>query len=117
MSKSKHAPLPASLLRDPIHFLALGFGAGLSPLAPGTAGTLVAVPLVIFIGSFGWTVHAVVTVFLCVVGVFICDLSAKKMQVHDHPGIRCGPLIGHCQTLADPGGRSQTSWRPRNYAG
>jgi phosphatidylglycerophosphatase A len=99
MSKSKHAPLSASLLRDPIHFLALGFGAGLSPRAPGTAGTLVAVPLVMFIGSFGWTVHAVVTVLLCIVGVVICDLSAKKMQVHDHPGIVWDEIAGFAITM------------------
>ena len=30
---------------NPLHLLAFGLGAGLSPLAPGTAGTLVAIPL------------------------------------------------------------------------
>ena len=33
------------LLRHPAHFLALGFGAGLAPFAPGTFGTLVAIPI------------------------------------------------------------------------
>ena len=32
-------------LLNPVHFLALGFGSGLSPKAPGTFGTLAAVPL------------------------------------------------------------------------
>ncbi|MGL5399275.1 MAG: phosphatidylglycerophosphatase A, partial [Plesiomonas shigelloides] len=27
-------------LRNPVHFLALGFGSGLSPVVPGTMGTL-----------------------------------------------------------------------------
>ena len=33
-------PTVAFLLAHPAHFIALGFGAGLSPKAPGTAGTL-----------------------------------------------------------------------------
>jgi phosphatidylglycerophosphatase A len=33
------------LVRHPAHFLALGFGAGLAPFAPGTFGTLVAIPI------------------------------------------------------------------------
>ena len=35
-------PTPRLLLSHPAHFLSLGFGAGLSPWAPGTAGTLLA---------------------------------------------------------------------------
>jgi phosphatidylglycerophosphatase A len=42
----KGTPPPfAFLLRHPAHFVALGFGAGLAPVAPGTFGTLVAIPL------------------------------------------------------------------------
>mgnify|MGYP000926061617 CR=1 FL=1 len=33
------------LFASPVHFLALGFGSGLSPKAPGTAGSLAAVPI------------------------------------------------------------------------
>ena len=39
-------PLKKLSLSDPIHLMALGFGAGLSPKAPGTVGTIVAVPIV-----------------------------------------------------------------------
>ena len=41
----KKTPTLAFLFGHPAHFLALGFGAGLSPVAPGTVGTLVALPL------------------------------------------------------------------------
>ena len=33
------------MLQHPAHFIALGFGAGLAPAAPGTFGTLVAIPI------------------------------------------------------------------------
>ncbi|MBC7984164.1 MAG: phosphatidylglycerophosphatase A [Candidatus Obscuribacterales bacterium] len=95
----KHARLSPQLLRNPVHFLALGFGAGLSPWAPGTAGTLVAVPLIMFIGAFGASVHAAVTVLLCVSGMFICDISAKRLGVHDHPGIVWDEIAGFSITM------------------
>ena len=33
------------LLQHPAHFIALGFGSGLAPKAPGTFGTLAGMPL------------------------------------------------------------------------
>ena len=41
------------LVAHPAHFIALGFGAGLSPIAPGTVGTLVAVPLAVALKTYG----------------------------------------------------------------
>jgi phosphatidylglycerophosphatase A len=98
-AKHTHHRLSPHLLRDPIHFLALGFGAGLSPKAPGTMGTLVAVPLIMFIGSFGWHALAIATVLMSVSGVYICDVSAKKMGVHDHPGIVWDEFTGFAITM------------------
>ena len=40
-------PNLAFLFRHPAHFIALGFGAGLAPVAPGTFGTLVAIPIAV----------------------------------------------------------------------
>ncbi len=97
--KSARVVLSPRLLRDPIHFLALGFGAGLSPRAPGTAGTLVAVPLIMFIGSFGWNALAIAAVLMSVSGVYICGASAKKMGVHDHPGIVWDEFTGFAITM------------------
>jgi phosphatidylglycerophosphatase A len=91
--------LAPRLLRDPIHFLALGFGAGLSPKAPGTIGTLVSVPLIMFIGSFGWSSLATAAVLMSVSGVYICGASAKKLGVHDHPGIVWDEFTGFAITM------------------
>ena len=97
--KAKAGRLSPTLLRDPIHFLALGFGAGLSPWAPGTAGTLVAVPLIMFIASFGWYAHVFAALIICISGVFICDVSAKRLGVHDHPGIVWDEVGGFAITM------------------
>jgi phosphatidylglycerophosphatase A len=98
-SKAAYLRLEPKLLRNPIHFLALGFGAGLVPRAPGTAGTLVAVPLIMFIGSFGWNALAIAALLMSVSGVYICDASAKKMGVHDHPGIVWDEITGFAITM------------------
>ncbi len=54
-------PLPASLLREPVHLLALGFGAGLAPVAPGTFGSVVGLLLGLAIAPLGWWIAAAVT--------------------------------------------------------
>ena len=46
------APNAGFLLRHPAHFIALGFGAGLSPVAPGTLGTLLAIPLAALLRTY-----------------------------------------------------------------
>lgn len=75
----------AFLYAHPAHFLALGFGAGLSPKAPGTVGTLVALPLFALL-SGGPLYWLWVALFLAL-GVWACDVTGKALGVHDHGGI------------------------------
>jgi len=87
------------ILRDPVHFLAFGFGAGLSPVAPGTAGTLVAVPLVFAIMQLGPMVHSVFACVATLAGIYICGTSARRLQVHDHGGIVWDEICGYTVTM------------------
>lgn len=84
----------AALLKNPIHFLSLGFGTGLAPQAPGTFGTLAAIPVVVLAASLGLTGFIIATVVACVVGVFFCDYTAKAMGEHDHPAIVWDEIAG-----------------------
>ncbi|HEY0635606.1 MAG TPA: phosphatidylglycerophosphatase A [Gammaproteobacteria bacterium] len=106
MADKHSAPrLKAPLLRDPVHFLALGFGSGLAPFAPGTLGTLAAVPLYLLLQPLSLPIYVAVTALLFIVGVFICDLSARKLGVHDHPGIVWDEVVGYLVTMtAAPAG-------------
>jgi phosphatidylglycerophosphatase A len=74
-------------LRDPIHFMAFGLGTGLSPWAPGTVGTALAIPFawLMFGWPMAWRIAAVAVVV--VGGIFVCGQSAKRLGVHDHPAI------------------------------
>lgn len=85
---------PPALLREPVHLFAFGFGAGLSPYAPGTFGTLIAIPIVLFVMQFGLLAHLGFAIFASCLGVYICGESARRLGVHDHPGIVWDEITG-----------------------
>ena len=75
-------------------WLAFGFGSGLSPFAPGTAGSLVALPLA---WPLTWlplwpALGAVCLSF--VFGVWLCDRVGRRLGVHDHSGIVFDEFVG-----------------------
>jgi phosphatidylglycerophosphatase A len=89
ISTDKRGAIPAGFLtRHPAHFIALGFGAGLMPVVPGTAGTLLAYP--IFFLLFGtinpWAQFAVV-VLMFALGVWACAITGRNLGVADHGAI------------------------------
>lgn len=86
-------------LKDPVVFIALGLGSGLSPKAPGTAGTLAAVPLVYFLQQQTLLVYILVTLFVLATGSWVCGYAAKKLQVHDHSGIVYDEVAGFLITM------------------
>ncbi|WP_435276574.1 phosphatidylglycerophosphatase A [Psychrobium sp. nBUS_13] len=86
-------------LKNPIHFLALGFGSGLAPKAPGTFGTLAALPLYFIMMNLSLPVFIVITLIITVVGFWICDIAAKDMQVHDHGAIVWDEVAGMLITM------------------
>ena len=92
-------PLKLGDLRHPVHFLALGLGSGLSPKAPGTMGTIAAVPFVLLWQQLPWWGFALVVLLACGVGVWICDVAARNLGVHDHPGIVWDEFAGYWLTM------------------
>jgi len=81
-------------LRDPVHFVALGFGAGLAPVAPGTFGSLVGLALALALAPLGliWNLAAIALVVAA--GIWICGESARRLGVHDHPAIVWDEVAG-----------------------
>ena len=72
----------------PAHFVAFGFGAGLSPFAPGTAGTLVGFPLFWLVGPrySPWEMLVLVAV-LFAIGVWACGVTGRNLGISDHGGM------------------------------
>ena len=75
-------------------FLALGFGSGLARKAPGTFGTLAAVPLVALLLWAGNTYLLVFVILGALLGVYICERTTKDIGVHDHGAIVWDEIIG-----------------------
>ena len=90
---------PKVVLRDPVHLLAFGFGSGLSPKAPGTVGTLVALPLVFGLMHLPLLLYLCCVVMLCVVGIYVCGESARRLNAHDHSGIVLDEFAGMAITM------------------
>ena len=88
-----------SLGRDPVNWLAFGFGAGLAPKAPGTVGTLLALPVAWLTLDLGTSVQTAVALLLIVSGIWICGASARRIGVHDHGGIVWDEIAGMYLTL------------------
>lgn len=90
------APTP---FRSPVQFLAFGFGSGLSPKAPGTVGTLAAVPVYLLVADWPLWAYSLLVLAAAVVGVWICQRASDQLQVHDHPGIVWDEFVGYWITM------------------
>jgi len=88
------------LLAHPAHFLALGFGSGLSPKAPGTAGTVAAIPVYLLIVALGNDyLYAVITLLVIGTGFWICGFTERKLGAHDHASIVWDEIAGFLITM------------------
>jgi len=86
-------------LKQPTQFLALGFGSGLAPKAPGTFGTLAAIPLFLLLSMLTPAFYFVAVVVMSIAGVYICGKAADDVGVHDHPAIVWDEFIGYFITM------------------
>jgi phosphatidylglycerophosphatase A len=82
-----------------VQFLAFGFGSGLSRRAPGTLGTLVAVPLYLTFAHTPLWLYSLVVLLALAAGVWLCERASQELGVHDHPGIVWDEFVGLWITL------------------
>jgi phosphatidylglycerophosphatase A len=96
---------PNSVWRNPIHFLAFGFGSGAAPVAPGTFGTLVAVPIYLLLLPLNPWAYLAVVLVITLVGIWLCHVTSRDLGVHDHAGIVWDEIAGYLITMiaAPPG--------------
>jgi phosphatidylglycerophosphatase A len=87
------------LLRHPAHFLALGFGSGLTPKAPGTVGTLVAVPLFLALIAMPEMTHYIVIALLFLLGIPICTRTGLALGASDHSSMVWDEIVAFMLVL------------------
>jgi phosphatidylglycerophosphatase A len=93
-------PDRAFLLRHPAHCIALGFGAGLMPKAPGTWGTLVAFPLFFLVRPWGDVAVLGAGVAMFLIGIWASHVTGKALGVSDHGGIVIDEIAAFLIVLA-----------------
>ncbi|MBI1965506.1 MAG: phosphatidylglycerophosphatase A [Betaproteobacteria bacterium] len=88
------------LLRHPAHFVAFGGGAGLAPVAPGTWGTLLALPLYALVAPRLAPMEFLLLVAaLFGLGVWACGVTGRAIGVPDHGGMVWDELVAFLLVL------------------
>ena len=81
-------------LGHPAHFIALGFGTGLAPIAPGTVGTALAFPIFILLDRWldaPWLLAVIVAFFA--IGVWACGRTGRDLGVADHGAMNWDEVV------------------------
>ena len=100
MSRPLAAAQRRALLSHPAGWIATALGAGLTPIAPGTAGSLVALlPWWFLLRGLplGWYLAVLVAGFL--LGVWVCAVCDRRLGVHDQGALVWDEVIGMWATL------------------
>jgi phosphatidylglycerophosphatase A len=85
--------------RRPHHWLAYGLGTGLWPKAPGTWGTLLAVPLYPLLSSLPLPAYLALLVILFALGVWACTRVGRELGVQDHGAIVWDEVVGYLVSM------------------
>ena len=99
MIKLSEYELSNKVWRDPSYFVAFGFGSGLLPVAPGTWGTLAAIPVYLLLASMPSILYVIATMLAFLLGLFVCSKVSKELGEHDYSGIVWDEVVGYLLTM------------------
>ncbi len=95
-----YRPTADFLVRHPAHFVALGFGTGLSPIVPGTFGTLLAFPLYAMVAQVLTPLGvALAIVGLFGIGIWACGRTGRDLGVPDHGAMTWDEVVAFLAVL------------------
>ncbi|MBS0570592.1 MAG: phosphatidylglycerophosphatase A [Proteobacteria bacterium] len=89
-----------TLLSHPAGWIACGFGAGLSPVAPGTAGSLLALLPWLALRELPPAFHAAALVVAFALGVGVCDWAVRALKIADPGAVVWDEFVGLWLALA-----------------
>ena len=87
------------LLKRPVCFLGLGFGSGLIPKAPGTFGTLAAIPIYLLMKDLSLAIYLTITLVAFIAGIWICQQSADWIGKDDPSAVVWDEIVGYLITM------------------
>lgn len=92
-------PVPESVWKNPLHFVAFGFGSGAIPFAPGTFGTLMAIPFYLLIANLHHSTYLFVVALITLASIWICHKTSHDIGIHDHQGMCLDEIVGFLITM------------------
>lgn len=92
-------PLPPEIWQNPLYFIAFGLGSGAMPFAPGTFGTLMAIPFYLLIQPFSLSVYLLIVACFIIFSMWICERASRQIHIHDHPGMCIDEFAGFFVTM------------------
>lgn len=87
------------VLGDPWCLIAVGFGSGLAPKAPGTFGTLAAIPVYLALAGLHQALYAAVVLLFLGLGVPACGRCGRVLGKADHSAIVWDEVVGFLITM------------------
>lgn len=86
--------IPPKVWQDPRYFIAFGFGVGTIPFAPGTFGTLIAIPFYFLLQIVSWKIYLAILIIATIASSLLCDKLSKEINIADHQGMCLDEIIG-----------------------
>jgi phosphatidylglycerophosphatase A len=97
--KKEIPPVPNAVWHNPLYFIAFGLGSGAVPIAPGTFGTLMAIPFYLLLRPLPLSVYLIVVVLFIIASSWLSDRISRDIHVHDHPGMCIDEFAGFFVTM------------------
>jgi phosphatidylglycerophosphatase A len=82
------------IFKDFSAFLALGFGSGLLTRAPGTFGTLVAIPFFLFLQFLSQPLIYLFIITMFFIGIYVADKTSQALAMNDPSCIVIDEIVG-----------------------
>lgn len=99
-----------ALLRHPAGWIACGFGSGLSPVAPGTAGSLAALLPWLALRELPWVYLVLALASAFALGVWVCQWAVNALRIKDPANVVWDEFVGQWIALLP------LLWLPRGWA-
>src|ERR1700723_1008343 len=78
---------PEAVWQNPLYFIAFGLGSGAMPFAPGTFGTLMAIPFYLLLRPLPLLAYVIIIIGFCIFSAWLSDRVSRDIHIHDHPGM------------------------------
>jgi phosphatidylglycerophosphatase A len=89
-----------ALLKRPSSFIAYGFGSGLAPKAPGTVGTLAALPIYWLMQDWSLTIYLASVFLAFMAGIWLCQRTVDWIKEEDPSGVVWDEIVGYLVAMS-----------------